>query len=278
MKCELIRNLPREDYDKRKEANFSRIRLIQKSPLHYKWNAEEGGDDSDAMKLGRCGHLAILEPDEYEQRVVVWTGGNRTGKKWDAFREEHCGKEILTVREAERIEGMKRAVHETDWVRPFLTDGERELTLVWETEVIPGLMLPCRGRLDYVTAGAIVDLKLTRNSSPEAFGRQAWDGLYLAQAAFYSDGYFACTGMRMPFYFAAVENTEPFVPAIYEVTEAHLAAGRTEYMRLLATLSICEHEQKWPGYTLKPMPLQLPRWAQWEADETLNAENQEAAQ
>ena len=273
----LVYGLSREEYEALEGDNWSSIKRLARSPLHYRHAVDGDDEDTDARKFGRCVHLAILEPAEYARSVVTWEGGRRFGKEWDAFCAANEGREILTVAERERVDGIRKAVAGAEWLSPFVTRGKPEVSMVWATEVVPGFAIPCKGRLDYEAADALVDLKVTRNAAPGAFGRQCVDLQYLGQAAFYSDGYAAITGRRPPFVFVAVESQAPHCVAAYVVTEAQLAAGRAEYQRLLATLSLCRLDNRWPGYVTAPVPLELPAWVAKQAEETLNAERAEGA-
>jgi hypothetical protein len=271
MKPEIRFGLSRAEYEGLPGDRFSRLKLIAKSPAHFKHGAEEEQEDTDALKFGRCAHLAILEPEEFQRGVVIWDGGTRRGKEWDAFREKHAGKEILTESESESLQGIRAAIQRADYARPYLVYGQSEVTLLWGAEVVPGHVMPVKGRLDYLTESAIVDLKFVRCASPAAFGRQAWDLSYLAQGAFYADGYERATGRRLPFAFVAIEKTPPYCVGVYIMTEEQHAAGRAEYERWLATLSLCRLEDRWPGYVTGPTPLVLPPWAEKQAQELFTA-------
>jgi hypothetical protein len=277
MTARLITGMSRAEYDAIDADNWSSIRRIAKSPAHYKHGAEEGTEDTDALRFGRAAHLAVLEPLAFAAEVIVKP--KFTGKGAVAAREEwelaHASKTIISESESWSIAKIRQAVAQCDFARSFLTGGNAEVTVTWNAEVVPGFRVPAKGRIDYVTADALVDLKFARCAAPEAFGRQAWDLGYLGQAAFYSDGHFAATGERKPFVFVVAEKEPPFCVAVYVVTQEQLAAGRAEYERLLSILSLCRIRNEWPGYVTGPQSLVLPKWAQQYAEESLNAEREE---
>src|ERR1700743_2010135 len=64
---ELMKNLPREDYDNIDALNASRMSLLLKSPRHFQMNIHK---ETDAMKLGTAIHMAYLEPMLFKQRYV----------------------------------------------------------------------------------------------------------------------------------------------------------------------------------------------------------------
>jgi hypothetical protein len=271
MKPQLILDQSREQYDAIKADHFSKLKLIAKSPAHYKYGTESEREDTDALRFGRAAHLWLLEPAAYPDRVAVWREGRRSGKTWDAFRAANEGRDIITEDEETTLHAMSAAVDACGYARPYLSGGDAEVSLLWGAEVVPGHVMPVKGRLDYVTKNDLVDVKFVRCASPAAFGRQAWDLQYLAQAAFYSDGYEKASGRRLPFVFVAIEKEPPHCIGVYVVTEEQLAAGRAEYERWLATLSLCRLQNDWPGYVTGPTPLVLPPWAEKQAQELFTA-------
>jgi hypothetical protein len=269
MKPSIEFDVPRSVYEAIRADHFSKLSAIAISPAHYKYGIENGDEDTDALRFGRAAHLLILEPVEFSRVVVVKP--KFTGKGAVAAREEweaaHASKLIVSETEMNTLERIQSAVGRCDYALPFLTGGKPEVTLVWGAEIVPGHVMPVKGRLDYLTDDFIVDVKFVRCAAPAAFGKQAWDLHYLPQAAFYSDGYEKAAGRRLPFVLLAVEKEPPFCIVPYVVPSEHLAAGRAEYEKWLATLSLCRLEDRWPGYATGPMPLQLPVWAERQAQE-----------
>lgn len=254
--------LGREAYERIDAENFSSLKHLLKSPAHYKAAKESPRESTDAMRLGRCVHLAVLEPERFAREVTVWEGGRRFGKEWEAFKSaaESAGQEILTLDEQAECRRIADAVRELS----LFAGGMAEVTLTWSHKVVEGFALKCKARLDYV-ADCIFDLKLTRCSAPKAFCRQAYDlGIHI-QAAMYQDAYAAVTGKRLPYFVVAVEREQPHVVTVFRVPESVIDAGRGEYDRLLATLALCRQRNEWPGYASEPVDLELPRWAETES-------------
>lgn len=269
----LIYDLPREAYDALPGDNWSSLRRILTSPAHYKAALDGETEDTDAMKFGRAAHLALLEPGEFAKSVVTWVGGRRAGKEWDAFCAEHAGKEIVTPSEAERLRGIVDAVAANEWVLPFL-DGRAEVSMTWDLEVVPGFKVPCKGRLDLEGSDFLLDLKVVRDASRDGFGRYAWNGGLLGQAAFYSRGYELCASTKR-FGFLAVESQPPYCVGLYWVTPEQMAAGRELYERAVSLLSLCRLRDEWPGYATGPEALTLPGWAAKQAEAISNEANLE---
>lgn len=262
----VIPAMSRAEYEAMDRVNWSSLRHIARSPLHYRHALEEDSPDTAARKLGRAIHVAVLEPELFSGLYVVWDGGRRAGKAWDAFCEENADREILTVAEHEACAAIQRAVREHPIAAPYVQGGRSEVTIAWEHRIpaagdFPEVVIPCKGRLDYLRPDCIVDLKSARDGSIEGFGRACWNLRYHTQLAFYQDGLAAATGRRLPVKIVVVENTAPWAVTVFDVPEYILEIGREEYTALLARLDYCRERDEWPGYADEEIELQLPRWA-----------------
>lgn len=260
-----IVSMSRDEYDLLERLNFSKLKHIGRSPAHFKSNAEGEGEDTDALKRGRATHLALYEPERFEREVVVYRD-RRNSNAWRDFEAANWGREILTVAMYDAAIAMAKAVRESPMAQPYLGPGPVEQTVLWRHEVeglpgMPGRSYDCKARLDKILDwGCIVDLKSTRDASPERFARQAYDLDYYVQAAWYRDAYQAATGKLLPYALIAVEAAPPWVVQVYRVPDELLERGRERYRDFLARLSLCEREGSWPGYAQAPLDLELPPW------------------
>src|SRR5512137_1961899 len=82
-------------------VNWSTLREMAKSPLHYQYRCTHPLEDTPQMRLGRIIHTAVLEPDALLHEVVTWEDGVRRGKVWDAFAEANADKTIVSGDEYE---------------------------------------------------------------------------------------------------------------------------------------------------------------------------------
>ena len=273
----LIRDLPREDYDKLQRVNWSRLKILGRSAAHFRHNMLTPSEDTDPRRLGRATHLAALEPEKFASTCVVWKGGARRGKEWADFLDEHDGLEVLTEGQHQRCMDIQRAVHGSSMAKRYLGGGSSEVTAIWTHKVeaiagLPGFTIPCKARLDFEAreARALVDLKTTRDASPDAFGKQCATLQYYVQAAWYRDGYEAATGEMWPYVLIAVESEPPHVVQVYTVNEQILELGRDIYRGLLERLHQCRSTSKWVGYADEPLELTLPRWMAPKEEEGLD--------
>lgn len=257
----------REEYDRLGRVNWSNLKLMAKSPAHYRFNQLKKRAGTDAMKVGRATHVAVFEPEAFASTCVLWDGGTRRGKEWDKFKAAHEGREILTEVEHEKCVAIGAAVRADATAAQYLAGGKSELTILWTHTVpavgqLPGYSIDAKARVDFAAdVGALVDLKTTRDASPEGFGRDSWRLGYHAQAAIYSDAYFAVTGRRLPYVLVAVESEAPYAVQTYRVPDIALELGREHYRGLMDRLALCRSENRWPAYGDGEMELNLPRWA-----------------
>ena len=123
----------RPAYDGVEAINWSRLKLMLKSPAHYHANA--GQPDTDAMLFGRVFHMMVLEPERFVRDVAVWQGGRRFGSTWDAFQFKNAGKELITQKMFDEMRVMSDAVKSKAVL--LLTNGQPELPLTWTHEIAP---------------------------------------------------------------------------------------------------------------------------------------------
>jgi len=253
-----------EQYDLIERVRWSELKEMKRSPAHYRHRKLQPREDTDALKLGRAVHLAAFEPERFRHRYVVWDMGTRRGKDWDSFKRRAEGnqQEILTDVQHAKALAIGQAVRTFPPAVPYLSGGQGELTVLWTAKGIPGGDVPMKSRIDWRSdAKPILDLKTTRDASPDAFDRLAWGYDYHVQGAIYVDGIEAVTGERPPYLIIPIESEPPHVATLRLVTEFQLQMGRRTYRELLAKLVHCRNTGHWPGYSDEIVDLQIPTWA-----------------
>ena len=102
-----------------------------------------------------------------------------------------------------------------------------EKIYLWKNEVYNIL---CKGKLDAVNTREkyIVDLKTTRDASPEAFKEIIINQKYHMQAAFYCDAL-----DYKDYYIYAIEKSRPHCICMYKMSEDMLKAGRLMYIQAI---------------------------------------------
>jgi hypothetical protein len=254
-------DLSRERYDAIEAEHFSNLKHIGRSPLHYLHAKNHGTKDTASKKRGRAGHVATLEPDRFAAEYVVYPG-ERRGKKWDEFEAAHAGREILTEKEAAQAQAIAAAVRADPVAAKYLQGGRAEVSMLWRNGGTR-----CKGRIDYLTDAALVDLKITRDASPDGFARESWEYKSHVQASWYGDAFAQLAGEVRPFVLIAVEPEPPFLVAVYRVPPSLLEHGRRVYAGWLEQLAWSHSQEDWGGYGSAEMELQVPRFAVNEIEE-----------
>lgn len=183
--------------------------------------------------------------------------------------------QILSTDQCSTAYGMAKSVLNHNGAKVLLDSCESfQLSLMWREN-----NLLCKGRLDGLSSElkTIVDLKTCVDASPEVFSRKVADLGYHRQAAMYLRGA-SYHGIDVKNYvIIAVESEPPHAVALYSLTEKQrmesaflignprpspVEYGNHQLMRLLDLYERCEATGQWPGYSEKPEPISLPKWAE----------------
>ena len=256
-------------------VNQSWLKIFARSKAHARHARLEPSAPTSAMELGTGVHAAVLEPDRFERGFVQGLDlprrSNADKASHAAFASEHAGKEILSAKDYEHAIAMRDACWRDPLVSSLLKGpGQNEVSIVWDDAEFS---MRCMARIDRVTqvprpVGSgidtwLFDLKTARDASEDGFRKAMGNLDYHIQAAFYKDGLEAVSPHYRRFGFIVVENTPPFVPAVYELCADDLDQGREEYRELLKLCKEARMSDEWPGYAGKEIkPIELPRWRQ----------------
>lgn len=257
-------DLTNAEYHASPAISKSGLDLIRKAPALYAYRRDNPTEQTPAMRLGSLTHTVVLEPEVFAHSVIARPEGidRRTsaGKAdWAAFEIMAEGREIITNEEGAKLAAICDAVRSHPAAAKALAGSPTiEQSIFWDADGIA-----CRCRPDAVTErGVIVDLKTTRDASPEGFSKSIQAYRYHVQAAFYSDGYRAAFGEApRGFVFVAVETEAPYLVAVYVASEAMTQRGRVDYQTDLDTFRRCQESGTWPGYSDAPLTIDLPKWA-----------------
>lgn len=266
--------------------NWSRLRAIRTSPLHYLASIEDD-TRTRALDEGILHHTRVLEPHKLSERLAVYRGTSRRGSKaYSAWAEAHEGKVILCPRtnKADRkawdlLRGMTRVLRRHTQAMALLQGGRSEVPLYW-AETVDGVDVTCKGLADYVIPSAsaeqaglldleegqpiLVDLKFLRDL--HRLDKTVGDHLYHGQAAHYATGVsapgegFGHCGREPAVFLVCVEKSPPHDVAVLRLADA-LEAGHRLRSELLTRLVQCVTNDEWPGAHPGVVDVQLKPWA-----------------
>ena len=261
----LIHGMSFADYLAVPAMSNSALKRLRKSPAHYRAGEDPEAEQSDALRRGSLLHTLVLEPAELGKRYRIKPDGmsfaTKDGKAWREATPK--GVEIVSeaeLRAAKRQAANLRALPD---VAALLGSGKSEVSFFW---VDKATQTPCKGRADWVfetDAGVVLlDLKTTEAADPDSFARSCARYGYHMQAAWYSHGWEAATGLPvLGFVFGAVESAWPHIAAPYMIDDDGFEKGRAECRRLLDLYAQCLEFDHWPGYVEAIEPINLPVWA-----------------
>lgn len=232
------------DYSELEAINWSTLRhLVFGSPLAYRHALTAPDFDTTGRLIGRAVHALVLEGRE---DYVIWDG-DRRGKAWQEFRDQHAVRDILRASEADTVRAMAAAVAAHPRAVEALT-GQREASRTWERGG-----RRCKGRLDVLGDGFVTDLKTCGPLS--VLGRTAWSSGYVHQLAWYRHG----AGVERA-YIVGVEAKAPHDVGVWEVDRGALDVAGREIDAALARLAECEAADMWPGAMPDVGVMGLPAW------------------
>lgn len=238
-------------------VNWSTLKCMSASPLHYRHRLETPRDDTPAMRFGRACHTAVLEPDRFPLEWVVFDG-RRAGNAWAEFAAVNADRGILTRSEYETALAVRDAVHAHPAAAKLLAGCEYEQTVLWND---PDTGIACKARPDAVNKRTLVDLKTTRTIDARKFGRVAYDLDYFGQLAFYAEGLAITTGRYYEAFIVAVESECPHDVGVFAVEPDSLAAAADRSHEYLERVAQCRTADDWPGRFAEAQTLELPPWA-----------------
>ncbi|MGO8683423.1 MAG: PD-(D/E)XK nuclease-like domain-containing protein [Thermoleophilia bacterium] len=255
------------EYQQIDSVNWSSLKAIGKSPLHYRYSLTHPREDTPAMLMGRAVHCAVLEPDRFPLDYAVYRGARRAGSDWTEFEAANEGRTILKVDEYERCLDIRNAVRAHPVAAALLTTGRPEVTVEW-TDAATGIA--CKARIDWLQGRSLVDLKTCKSVDAREFGAVAARMQYHGQFAFYKRGLAATSKSDpRPARIIAVEYDPPFDVAVFRVGADAALAGDDLVDEYLRTLSVCRRRDNWAGRYPQQTELELPSWALGEFSDSI---------
>jgi hypothetical protein len=129
----LIFNMSNEEYHGGNHSySSSQLKTILQDPelFYRKYITKElPKDESPAFDVGTYFHCAVLEgPAELEKQCAVFSEGIRRGPKWEAFKELHKGKAIITATELKQANTLIEAVGKSTVATKLLFESSVEVS------------------------------------------------------------------------------------------------------------------------------------------------------
>ena len=197
------------------------------------------------MKFGSAFHMLILEDKEFSRHYAIEPDGidKRTtvGKvALERFDQTLKGREPISYKDYSLMQSMNTHLKANKHYSLLENCNQFEKIYLWKNEVHDIL---CKGKLDAVNTRDkyIVDLKTTRDASPEVFKETVVNQKYHMQAAFYCDA----LGYK-DYYIYAIEKSKPHCICVYKMSKDMLKEGRLMYTQAIIDYKAYMHGGELP--------------------------------
>ena len=243
---------------------------IESSPLDYWWHYlrpdREPNKPTEAMIFGTALHLAVLEPNEFQETYVVMPSINKrtnVGKAEYISLRAMCdinGQVLIDPIDYDNVRRMRDAIFKHPTAKLLFQNGLAEQTYMFQE---PNTGANVKIRPDWLcnNSGLVVDLKTTEDATKGGFAKSAYNYKYYKQDPLYLDGLEISGNERAGFVFVNIEKTEPFKIGVHYLDNRSRQFGRDEYLRNCETYVECLQTGIWKGYEEKISEVSLPEWA-----------------
>lgn len=250
--------------------NWGLISEMEKSPAHVHYKRHHRDEGSTASRdLLRAIHCLVLEGAEvFEEQFSVFDGMVRRGKAWTEHQEANPGKTHLKAMERDQVVATAWAIREHPACRDLLAVGHGEVSITWKDEATG---LDCKGRIDWLNPGAILDLKTIGTTDEREVAKRVAANRWHGQLAHYTEGLKANGLPSLPAFIVAAEGKGPQDVAVFEVDpgapDGALYVGLQLRKRLMQRIAECVELGHWPGRHATAQALCLPPYALIDAGE-----------
>lgn len=252
---------PEEIYRPIDAINYSGLKDVLQSPMHYFERSLLKTEPTEAMRFGQLVHTAILEPEKFLSQYVVepkfdkrTTVGKMNYAEWQQTIKPNSI--VLKPEQADQLIGMIGSLNKNKDAANLLKKGVAETVGLW---LDPDTEEPCKAKIDFLTDnGIMIDVKTT--SDIREFDRSVHKYHYDLQCAFYMEGLKQIYGQIVTPMFLVIEKDPPYATVLFKhVDDLLIRSGQRKFRRALDLYHDCKLKNEWPGYSNDY--LALPQWA-----------------
>ena len=237
----------------------SKLLLPPSVPAKFQHAREHPHTSTKAMDLGTVVHGMVLGTG---QEIAVLDFPNRTTNKYKEAEANAvaAGKLPMLAKDHAEARRIADAVLEHPTAGGLFADGDAEQSMFWRD---PKFGIWLRARMDWLTHYGMptgVDLKTSKDASPQGFAKSVADYGYHRQDPHYRDGLGACLGCDpdlIDFVFVVVETEPPYLVATYRIDAKDVELGREQNRIAREIYADCSASGIWPGYSEEIEELEL---------------------
>jgi len=251
----------------------------------------ESQEEKSSFGFGNAFELALLDTKMFESSVAIreddmWVSEARNkqpeiapenlrrsktyqdlSKKYETEKGNRYSINDVGSESYEAIEHMIESCKKDAVINRLLENVSYQLSLFW-TDPETGIRLKTRPDICKVKTNSVINLKTTKDGSPEEFSKDIAKYAYPLQAVLEMRGCIA-TGLldKIDYYFWLVaEKNEPYCATVYEFDKEDWGYNATELDYLLGILKKAQEANLWPGYSQRSdnkygiLKAKIPLW------------------
>lgn len=256
----ILESLPADDYFAIDAASNSGLKLIRRSPAHFKY-PEPVKRDTRAKEIGSAIHMAILEPEKFGKHYLVAESDDRVSAYYKGLAKDVGGDRVLTRPEYRRLLGMQESAYRNSRFRRYMErSGRNELSVV---SVDPATGAPIKCRFDRLgDAMFALDLKKCQDARSNEFTKAITNYGYYMQIPFYQHVWKCETGEDLrDFPLVSIEEDSPHGVILHDLDEVALELGKLHFREALDTYARCRDSGIWPAYEDESEVTSVTSWA-----------------
>jgi len=256
--------MERSEYNKIPALNWSRAKLLLRSPLHFACGYEP--EDTEALQVGRLTHAMVLEGKGIEGVFAIKPKGmsfaTRDGKAW----RDAQSLPILPADDRARILGMAEALAADKAAEKMIRSCPLREHIV--TATMHGVK--CKAMLDAVGNDrdglpGFLEVKTSTDAREDFWQRRC------CSEPFHYDG--GCewyssllslsldlNGARPWGVWLVVESKPPHAVACWAPDETMIASGVEKVRDVLTSWKACQASGEWPSYHRGIRLISAPQW------------------
>lgn len=251
-------NMPQEEYFAIDAASNSGLKLVRRSPAHFKY--KEHKEATPAMALGTAIHMAILEPERFDKHYVVAEAEDKRSAYYKGLVKDVGADRVITLKDHRKLMGMQKAAYANSRFRAYMERAGRNELSVLTKDLETGISVKCRFDRKGDSAWAL-DLKSCQDARGDKFSRAIGDYGYYMQVAFYQMVWKWETGEDISdFPLVALEGDSPHGCILHDLDEIALELGRIHAREALDTYARCQESGVWPAYADESEVTSVTSW------------------
>ena len=213
----LIKLTDSEYFGEKDFFNFSLIKELIKSPLHFQEARKEEKEPTPAMKLGTTIHTALLEPLRFANEYLEEPQLDKRTKEYKEFAAKNQDKFLYSGKDVNpilnKLEAIKKENNQTAYpslLRVLNQKTINENCIFWDN-------FKCKIDAYDQETKTLIDIKTTSDSSPESFIKTIFNSAYNLQLAHYAKGLESCDQKVATYKIIAIQTTAPYDVVEYEL-------------------------------------------------------------